>query len=189
MVKGGVPAIYLSGWQVAADNNQAGQMYPDLSLYPATSAADVVRRINNALLRADQIDWVEGRAGTHWLAPIVADAEAGFGGPLNAFELMKAMIEAGAAGVHFEDQLTSEKKCGHMGGKVVVPTRQFIRTLTAARLAADVLDVPTILPDWRADAGRVLRGDAGAGRGHQPGFVLCPVRGSPLVRDRPTRPR
>jgi len=145
MVKGGVPAIYLSGWQVAADNNQAGQMYPDLSLYPATSAADVVRRINNALLRADQIDWVEGRAGTHWLAPIVADAEAGFGGPLNAYELMKAMIEAGAAGVHFEDQLTSEKKCGHMGGKVVVPTRQFIRTLTAARLAADVLDVPTVL--------------------------------------------
>ncbi len=145
IVRGGVPAIYLSGWQVAADNNQAGQMYPDLSLYPATSAAAVVREINNALLRADQIDWAEGRAETHWLAPIVADAEAGFGGPLNAFELMKAMIEAGAAGVHFEDQLSSEKKCGHMGGKVVVPTAQFIRTLTAARLAADVLAVPTLL--------------------------------------------
>ncbi len=145
IVKAGVPAIYLSGWQVAADNNQAGQMYPDLSLYPATSAAGVVRQINNALLRADQIEWAEGRAETHWLAPVVADAEAGFGGPLNAFELMKAMIEAGAAGVHFEDQLASEKKCGHMGGKVVVPTSQFIRTLAAARLAADVLGVPAIL--------------------------------------------
>jgi isocitrate lyase len=145
IVKAGVPAVYVSGWQVAADNNQSGQMYPDLGLYPATSAAAVVRQINNALLRADQIEWAEGRAETHWLAPVVADAEAGFGGPLNAFELMKAMIEAGAAGVHFEDQLASEKKCGHMGGKVVVPTSQFIRTLTAARLAADVLGVPTIL--------------------------------------------
>ncbi len=145
MVKAGVPAIYLSGWQVAADNNRANQMYPDLSLYPADSAPAVIRQINNALLRADQIDWAEGRSATHWLAPIVADAEAGFGGPLNAFELMKAMIEAGAAGVHFEDQLASEKKCGHMGGKVLVPTAQFIRTLTAARLAADVLGVPAVL--------------------------------------------
>ena len=138
-------AIYLSGWQVAADANLAGQTYPDQSLYPANSVPAVVRRINNALLRADQIDWSEGRDDTYWLAPIVADAEAGFGGPLNAFELMKAMIEAGAAGVHFEDQLAAEKKCGHLGGKVLVPTSQFIRTLTAARLAADVLDVPTVL--------------------------------------------
>ncbi|HEY8449736.1 MAG TPA: isocitrate lyase [Bacillota bacterium] len=145
MVKAGVPAIYLSGWQVAADNNTAGQTYPDQSLYPANSAPALVRRINNALLRADQIDWAEGREGIHWLAPIVADAEAGFGGPLNVFELMKAMIEAGAAGVHFEDQLAAEKKCGHMGGKVLVPTSQHVRTLKAARLAADVLGVPTLL--------------------------------------------
>ncbi|PZN07244.1 MAG: isocitrate lyase [Bacillota bacterium] len=145
MVKAGLKAIYLSGWQVAADNNLAEQMYPDQSLYPANSVPAVVRRINNALRRADQIHWAEGDASTYWMAPIVADAEAGFGGPLNAFELMKAMIEAGAAGVHFEDQLASEKKCGHMGGKVLVPTRQFIRTLTAARLAADVCGVPTIL--------------------------------------------
>ncbi len=145
MVKAGLPAIYLSGWQVAADANLAGQTYPDQSLYPADSVPALVRRINNALLRADQIHWAEGERDRHWLAPIVADAEAGFGGPLNAFELMKAMIEAGAAGVHFEDQLASEKKCGHLGGKVLVPTSQFIRTLTAARLAADVLDVPTVL--------------------------------------------
>jgi isocitrate lyase len=145
MVRAGLQAIYLSGWQVAADANLAGQTYPDQSLYPANSAPALVRRLNNALLRADQIDWVEGRHGTHWLAPIVADAEAGFGGPLQAFELMKAMIEAGAAGVHFEDQLASEKKCGHLGGKVLVPTGQFERTLAAARLAADVLDVPTVL--------------------------------------------
>lgn len=145
MVKAGVPAIYLSGWQVAADNNLAGQTYPDQSLYPANSAPALVRRINNALLRADQIHWAEGDDSIDWLAPIVADAEAGFGGALNAFELMKAMIEAGAAGVHFEDQLASEKKCGHMGGKVLVPTSQHIRTLKAARLAADVLGVPTIL--------------------------------------------
>jgi isocitrate lyase len=145
MVRAGLKAIYLSGWQVAADANGAGQTYPDQSLYPANSGPSLVRRLNNALVRADQIDWSEGRKGTHWLAPIVADAEAGFGGPLNAFELMKAMIEAGAAGVHFEDQLASEKKCGHLGGKVLVPTSQFIRTLTAARLAADVLDVPTVL--------------------------------------------
>jgi len=145
MVKAGLNAIYLSGWQVAADGNLAGHTYPDQSLYPVNSAPALVRRINNALLRADQIDAAEGRNGTYWLAPIVADAEAGFGGPLNAFELMKAMIEAGAAAVHFEDQLSSEKKCGHLGGKVLVPTGQFIRTLVSARLAADVLDVPAIL--------------------------------------------
>jgi isocitrate lyase len=145
MVKAGLQAIYLSGWQVAADANLAGQTYPDQSLYPATSAPALVKRINNALLRADQIAHAEGDDSTHWLAPIVADAEAGFGGPLNAFELMKAFIEAGAAGVHFEDQLSSEKKCGHLGGKVLVPTSQFVRTLVAARLAADVLDVPTLL--------------------------------------------
>ena len=140
MVKAGLKAIYLSGWQVAADANLAGQTYPDQSLYPANSVPALVRRINNALLRADQIEHGRGRRRRpHWLAPIVADAEAGFGGPLNAFELMKAMIEAGAAGVHFEDQLASEKKCGHLGGKVLVPTSQFVRTLVAARLAADVL--------------------------------------------------
>jgi isocitrate lyase len=144
MVKAGLKAIYLSGWQVAADQNLAGQTYPDQSLYPADSVPTVVRRINNALQRADQIAWAEGEAADYQ-APIVADAEAGFGGPLNAFELMKAMIEAGAGGVHYEDQLASEKKCGHLGGKVLVPTSQFIRTLTAARLAADVLDVPTVL--------------------------------------------
>ncbi len=145
MVKAGLKAIYLSGWQVAADANLSGHTYPDQSLYPANSAPALVRRLNNALLRADQIEHGEGVNGTHWLAPIVADAEAGFGGPLNAFELMKGMIEAGAAGVHFEDQLASEKKCGHLGGKVLVPTSQFVRTLVAARLAADVLGVPTVL--------------------------------------------
>jgi isocitrate lyase len=144
-VKAGLQAIYLSGWQVAADANLAGQMYPDQSLYPANSVPEVVRKINHALLRADQIHHAEGKNGIYWLAPIVADAEAGFGGPLNAYEMMKAMIEAGAAGVHFEDQLASEKKCGHMGGKVLVPTSQFIRTLIAARLAADVMNVPAIL--------------------------------------------
>jgi isocitrate lyase len=145
MVKAGLKAIYLSGWQVAADANLAAATYPDQSLYPANSVPQVVRRLNNALMRADQIDWAEGRNGTDWLAPIVADAEAGFGGALNAYELMRGMIEAGAAGVHFEDQLAAEKKCGHLGGKVLVPTSQFVRTLTAARLAADVLDVPTVL--------------------------------------------
>ena len=145
MVSAGLQAIYLSGWQVAADANSAGQMYPDQSLYPADSVPAVVRRINHALQRADQIAHVEGRDGTWWLAPIVADAEAGFGGDLNAYELMKAMIEAGAAAVHFEDQLASVKKCGHMGGKVLVPTREFVQKLVAARLAADVLDVPTLL--------------------------------------------
>ncbi|HEV3254787.1 MAG TPA: isocitrate lyase [Candidatus Acidoferrales bacterium] len=144
-VLAGLPAIYVSGWQVAADANDAGEMYPDQSLYPADSAPNLVKKINRALLRADQIDCAEGRNGTHWLAPLVADAEAGFGGPLNAFELMKAMIEAGAAAVHFEDQLSSVKKCGHMGGKVVVPTEEFITKLVAARLAADVMGVPTIL--------------------------------------------
>ncbi|MBO0802311.1 MAG: isocitrate lyase [Nocardiopsaceae bacterium] len=149
-VKAGLQAIYLSGWQVAADANLAGQTYPDQSLYPVNSVPDVVRRINNALLRADQIDWSErpadsGAGRTEWLAPIVADAEAGFGGVLNAFELMKAMIAAGAAGVHWEDQLSSEKKCGHLGGKVLIPTSQHIKTLTSARLAADVCDVPTLV--------------------------------------------
>jgi isocitrate lyase len=144
-VRAGLKAIYLSGWQVAADANMAGQMYPDQSLYPANSVPELVKKINHSLLRADQIEFSEGNVSRHWLAPIIADAEAGFGGPLNAFELMKSMIEAGAAGVHFEDQLASEKKCGHLGGKVLVPTSHFIRTLTAARLAADVLDVPTLL--------------------------------------------
>ncbi len=144
-VKAGLKAIYLSGWQVAADANSAGQMYPDQSLYPVDSVPGVVRRINRARQRADQIDRSEGKNGTYWFAPIIADAEAGFGGPLNAFELMKAMIEAGASGVHFEDQLASEKKCGHLGGKVLVPISQFIRTLNAARLAADVEGVPTVL--------------------------------------------
>jgi isocitrate lyase len=144
-VKAGLKAIYLSGWQVAADANLSGQMYPDQSLYPANSVPAVVKRINQALQRADQIDHAEGNGDTYWFAPIVADAEAGFGGPLNVFELMKSMIEAGAAGVHFEDQLASEKKCGHMGGKVLVPTSGAIRHLVAARLAADVSDVPTLL--------------------------------------------
>jgi len=144
-VKAGLKAIYLSGWQVAADANNAGQMYPDQSLYPVSSVPDVVRRINRALQRADQIQTMEGKGDTDYFAPVIADAEAGFGGPLNAFELMKAMIEAGAAAVHFEDQLASEKKCGHMGGKVLVPMQQFIRTLNAARFAADVEGVPTVL--------------------------------------------
>jgi isocitrate lyase len=144
-VRAGLKAIYLSGWQVAADANLSGQTYPDQSLYPANSVPSVVRRINNALLRADQIETTEGNTGTDWLAPIVADAEAGFGGPLNAYELMSSMIAAGAAGVHWEDQLASEKKCGHMGGKVLVPTSQHIRTLNAARLAADVAGVSTIV--------------------------------------------
>jgi isocitrate lyase len=144
MVKAGLRSIYLSGWQVAGDANLAGETYPDQSLYPSNSVPQVVRRINNALVRADQIAWAEGDE-TDYLVPIVADAEAGFGGALNAFELMRLMIEAGAAGVHFEDQLSSEKKCGHLGGKVLVPTSQFVRTLQAARLAADVAGVPTVL--------------------------------------------
>jgi isocitrate lyase len=144
-VKAGLKAIYLSGWQVAGDANLGETTYPDQSLYPANSVPAVVRRINNALRRADQITWSEGKHELDWYAPIVADAEAGFGGPLNAYELMRAMVEAGAAGVHYEDQLASEKKCGHLGGKVLVPTGQFIRTLTAARLAADVCGVPSVL--------------------------------------------
>ena len=159
-VKAGLKAIYLSGWQVAADANLSGEMYPDQSLYPVNSVPSVVRRINNALQRADQIDVAEGGSDVDWFAPIVADAEAGFGGPLNVFELTKAMIEAGAAGVHFEDQLASEKKCGHMGGKVLVPTSQFIRTLTAARLAADVMGVPTvIIARTDADSANLITSD------------------------------
>jgi isocitrate lyase len=145
MAKAGLQAIYLSGWQVAADANLSGHTYPDQSLYPVNSVPAVVRRINNALLRADEIAWSEGDIDRDWLVPIVADAEAGFGGPLNAFELMKAMIAAGAAGVHWEDQLASEKKCGHLGGKVLIPTAQHIRTLNAARLAADISGVPSII--------------------------------------------
>jgi isocitrate lyase len=175
-VKAGLQAIYLSGWQVAADANLSGQTYPDQSLYPANSVPSVVRRINQALLRADQIEHSEamgkekangngngngsGSGERYWLAPILADAEAGFGGPLNAFELMKGMIEAGAAGVHFEDQLSSEKKCGHLGGKVLIPTGAFIRTLVAARLAADVMDVPTlIVARTDADSAKLLTSD------------------------------
>ena len=160
MVRAGLDAIYVSGWQVAADANSSGMTYPDQSLYPVDSVPRVVRRINQALLRADQIEHAEGGAKHHWLAPLVADAEAGFGGPLNAFELMKGMIEAGAAGVHFEDQLSSEKKCGHLGGKVLVPTSQFLRTLVAARLAADVLDVPTlVIARTDADSAKLLTSD------------------------------
>jgi isocitrate lyase len=173
MVKAGLQAIYLSGWQVAADANLAGHTYPDQSLYPANSVPQVVRRINNALLRADQISWSESEGSDterQWLAPIVADAEAGFGGVLNAFELMKGMISAGAAGVHFEDQLSSEKKCGHLGGKVLIPTGQHIKTLTAARLAADVLNVPSLVIARR----RARRLPADLRRG----------RAGPPVRDR-----
>jgi isocitrate lyase len=160
MAKAGLQAIYCSGWQVAADANTSGQTYPDQSLYPVNSVPNLVKRINGALQRADQIECAEGGATLDWMLPIVADAEAGFGGPLNAFELMKAMIEAGAAGVHFEDQLSSEKKCGHLGGKVLVPTGHFIRTLVAARLAADVLDVPTVLvARTDADSANLLTSD------------------------------
>ena len=160
MAKAGLKAIYLSGWQVAADGNLAAQVYPDQSLYPADSVPAMVRRLNNALLRADQIEWAEGNDGVDYLLPIVADAEAGFGGPLNAFELMRGMIESGAAAVHFEDQLSSEKKCGHLGGKVLVPTGQFIRTLLAARLAADVAGVPTLLiARTDADSAKLLTSD------------------------------
>ncbi len=159
-VRAGLEAIYLSGWQVAGDNNLAQQTYPDQSLYPADSVPAVVRRINNALRRADQIAHLEGRDDVFWYAPIVADAEAGFGGNLNAFELMKAMIEAGAAGVHFEDQVSAFKKCGHMGGKVLVPAQEFVTKLAAARLAADVLDVPTVLVGRTdADGAQLLTSD------------------------------
>lgn len=160
MVQAGLQAIYLSGWQVAADANDAAQTYPDQSLYPVDSVPNLVRRLNNALLRADQIHHSQGKNGLNWLAPIVADGESGFGGPLNTFELMKDMIAAGAAGVHLEDQLSSAKKCGHMGGKVLVPTGEFVRKLTAARLAADIMDVPTILiARTDADSANLLRSD------------------------------
>ena len=159
-VQAGLKAIYLSGWQVAADANDASQMYPDQSLYPVDSVPNVIRRINNSLLRADQIHHLDGKNGMYWMAPIVADAEAGFGGTLNAFELMKAMIEAGAACVHFEDQLSSAKKCGHLGGKVLVPTAEAIQKLIAARLAADVLGVPTlIMARTDADSAHLLTSD------------------------------
>ncbi|QZT34239.1 isocitrate lyase [Caldalkalibacillus thermarum TA2.A1] len=159
-VRAGLKAIYVSGWQVAADANLAGQMYPDQSLYPSNSVPHVVKRINQALQRADQIEYAEGKSDRYWFAPIVADAEAGFGGPLNVFELMKAMIEAGAAGFHFEDQLASEKKCGHLGGKVLLPTQHAIRNLIAARLAADVMGVPTVLiARTDANAARLLTSD------------------------------
>ncbi len=159
-VKAGLEAVYLSGWQVAADANLAGTMYPDQSLYPANSVPCVVRRINNALLSADRVEHSEGKVSRHWLAPIMADAEAGFGGVLNAFELMKAMIDAGASGVHFEDQLASEKKCGHLGGKVLVPTSQFVKTLTSARLAADVCGTETLLvARTDAEAAQLLTSD------------------------------
>jgi isocitrate/methylisocitrate lyase len=160
-VEGGLKAIYVSGWQVAADNNLAGEMYPDQSLYPSNSVPNVVRRINNALQRADQIQVLDCRErGPYWFAPVVADAEAGFGGPLNAFEIMKSMIEAGAAGVHFEDQLASAKKCGHLGGKVLVPTSEFIVKLISARLAADICGVPTVLIGRTdADAAKLITSD------------------------------
>ncbi len=161
MVRAGLKAIYVSGWQVAADANLSGQTYPDQSLYPSNSVPQLVKRINQAFQRADQIQHASGHENMDWYAPIVADAEAGFGGPLNSFELMKSMIEAGAAAVHFEDQLASEKKCGHLGGKVLVPTRQFIRTLTAARLAADVMGVPTFLiARTDADGAKLLANDS-----------------------------
>jgi isocitrate lyase len=160
MVRAGLKSIYLSGWQVAADANVAGAMYPDQSLYPANSGPELCRRINRALQRADQIEHAEGGAQRDWFVPIVADAEAGFGGPLNAFEIMKAYVEAGAAGVHFEDQLASEKKCGHMGGKVLIPTKQHIRNLAAARLAADVMGVPTlIVARTDAESAKLLTSD------------------------------
>jgi isocitrate lyase len=184
MVKAGLKGIYVSGWQTAADANVSGQMYPDQSLYPVNSVPHLVSRINNCLRRADQIENVEGLSKTDWQCPIVADAEAGFGGPLNAYELMKAMIEAGAAGVHFEDQLASEKKCGHLGGKVLVPTKQFITTLIAARLAADVLEVPTVLiARTDADSAKLITSDvdpydrdfieATAGRTEEGFYRLC----------------
>ncbi len=160
MVRAGLESIYLSGWQVAADNNKAGSMYPDQSLYPSDSGPELVRRINNTLRRADQIQTLDGGGGIDWLAPIVADAEAGFGGVLNAFEVTRAFIEAGAAGIHIEDQLASEKKCGHMGGKVLIPTQQHIRNLLAARLAADVMGVPTIiLARTDAESARLITSD------------------------------
>jgi isocitrate lyase len=173
-VRAGLKAIYCSGWQVAADGNLDGTMYPDQSLYSARSVPLVVKKINNALQRSDQVDMAEDISDKDWFAPIIADAEAGFGGPLNAYELMKSMIEAGAAGVHFEDQLSSAKKCGHMGGKVLIPTGQFIKTLIAARLAADVLDVPTVLvARTDADSAKLLTSDIDE-RDHR--FILSKER-------------
>ena len=174
MVKGGLKGIYVSGWQTAADANSSGQTYPDQSLYPVNSVPLLVERINNALRRADQIDNSEGTDSVDWIVPIVADAEAGFGGPLNCYELMKAMIKAGAAGVHFEDQLSSEKKCGHLNSKVLVPTSHFIRSLTAARLAADVCEVPTVI---------IARTDA-----ESAGFITSDVdkRDRPFISDEKT---
>ena len=167
MVRAGLKAIYLSGWQVAADANTAGAMYPDQSLYPANAGPELCRRINRTLQRADQIEHLEGGAKRDWFAPIVADAEAGFGGPLNCFEIMKAYIEAGAAGVHFEDQLASEKKCGHLGGKVLIPTQAHIRNLDAARLAADVCGVPTVLvARTDAESAKLITSDVDA-RDHE----------------------
>ena len=161
MVKAGLKAIYLSGWQVAADNNTAGSTYPDQSLYPANSGPELARKINRTLQRADQIEHSEGGAQREWFAPIVADAEAGFGGPLNCYEIMRAYIEAGASGVHYEDQLASEKKCGHMGGKVLIPTKQHVRNLNAARLAADVCGVPTlIVARTDAESAKLITSDA-----------------------------
>src|SRR3954449_8274688 len=160
MVRAGLQAIYLSGWQVAADSNTAGAMYPDQSLYPANSGPELARKINKTLQRADQIEHMEGGAGRDWFVPIVADAEAGFGGPLNSFEIMKAYIEAGASAVHFEDQLASEKKCGHLGGKVLIPTAAHIRNLNAARLAADVMGTPTlIVARTDAEAAKLITSD------------------------------
>ncbi len=205
-VKAGLKAIYLSGWQIAADGNVAGEMYPDQSLYPVNSVPAVVKRINNTFMRADQIQHMEGKGEIDYFAPIVADAEAGFGGVLNAFELMKAMIEAGAAGVHFEDQLASVKKCGHMGGKVLVPTREAVEKLVAARLAADCMGVPTvILARTDAEAADLVTSDVDAndrpfctGERTVEGFYrtkqrsrtggiararVCAVRGSAVVRD------
>src|SRR6476619_4454328 len=167
MVRAGLEAIYLSGWQVAADSNSAGAMYPDQSLYPANSGPELARKINRTLQRADQIEHMEGAAKRDWFAPILADAEAGFGGPLNCFEIMKAYIEAGAAGVHFEDQLASEKKCGHLGGKVLIPTQAAVRNLDAARLAADVCGVPTLLvARTDAESARLITSDVDA-RDHE----------------------
>ncbi|MFN3983614.1 MAG: isocitrate lyase, partial [Caldilinea sp.] len=160
MVQAGLKAIYMSGWQVAGDNNTAGETYPDQSLYPVDSVPTLLRRINKALQRADQISHMNGQHDRYWMAPIVADAESGFGGTLNSYELMRAMIESGAAGVHFEDQLASAKKCGHMGGKVLVPIREFIQKLVAARLAADVMGVPTILvARTDADSAQLITSD------------------------------
>ncbi len=184
MVQAGLQAIYVSGWQVAGDANTAGQIYPDQSLYPCDSVPNLVRRINNALLRADQIWHQEGRNGIDWVVPLVADAEAGFGGNLNAFELMKAMIEAGAAGVHFEDQLSSAKKCGHMGGKVLVSTQEAIQKLVAARLAADVCGVPTIL----IARTELLPHQEWTRYRHCPRAGLCPLRGHDLVRNQRAKP-